>query len=275
MSAEVVSFDVLRKLLFEWFPEKYNRSEKFHRLDTMDESKVPFVEETPLKFDCDCECCTKYGGSRRYGCAKACGAWCATQNMNNQILEDMTKMRHFYDIHKKLEDEGRDLPLNKDCVTILRKYVTIEKAPKLDGLTFYTIVPKERLPFDTDQIDKLKAFCCREFTERNFAQCAWVIEAGKHQDNPNLHIHCIGKLKNKNFKREFIGHWNKSYDKIYNISYVEKDKKGNITNCGWDKKPCNTLEIQKDKLNYLHNALKGEHENFVDLGIGHKFGFEG
>lgn len=276
MSAEGVSFDVLKKLLFEWFPEELNRNPKFHRLDTIDESKIPFVEEE--KQDFNCNCCERSYSYKQYGCTRALGRWCAIQSINNIIHEDIIKMRHFYDIHKKLEDEGRDLPLNSDCLSILRKYVKIEKAPKLDGLTFYTIVPKERLPFDVDQIDKLKAFCYKEFTGRNFERCKWIIEAGKHKENPNLHIHCIGKLRNKNFKREFIGHWNKSYDKKYNISYEEFEiinGKKVITNAGWDKKPCNTLEIQKDKLDYLNNLLKGDHENFIDLGIGESFGFEG
>jgi hypothetical protein len=265
MRAEGVNFDVLRNLLFKWFPEDLNRNPKFGRFDQMDESKIPFPEREKQDFNCDC--CEKSYSYKQYGCSKALGRWCAYMNMVDSIVDDISRLVHFYDIHKKLEDDGHDVSLNKDCINILRKYIKIEKAPKLEGLTFYTIVPKERLPYNDDQINKLRLFCEKRFVAKNFERCKWVIESGKHEENPNLHIHCIGRLKNKNFKREFITQWNKIYDNEYNISYSEND------NRGWDKIPCNTAQIQEDKLNYLINSLKGNHENFIDLKIGGTFGW--
>lgn len=183
--------------------------------------------------------------------------------------EHMDRLLHFYYIHKDLMEKhpNRFFPITNECENILKKYTKSEKVPKLEGLTFYTIVPEERLPFNDCQINKLRLFCEKRFTAKNFEKCSWVIESGKHEENPNLHIHCIGKLKNKNFKRHFITQWNKIYEKKYNIEYDEND------NRGWDMKPCNTAEIQEDKKNYLNNALKGTHENFVDLKIGHSFGW--
>lgn len=188
--------------------------------------------------------------------------------------EDLDRLLHFYDVHKKLAEQGREFPLVPECQKIVNKYLPKEKKEPVEGMIFYSIVPQTRLPFNEGEILKLTRFCEGIFTPKHFTKCAWVIESGKHENNPNLHIHCLGKLKNKNFKRMFQTRWNKQYDKKYNINYVEKKKDGS-ENKGWDMKPCNTILIQKDKLKYMDNVFKGSHENFTDLRIGNKFGFEG
>lgn len=264
MSAEAVSFEVLRKTLeIDGFLEFDRRG-----FDRPFENFWGMLDQLPINRKCSCCSVDALGntGSRRYGCASVTGRNCAIERINDVIIEDIFRLIHFYKIHKGLIESGNDLPLSAECIRILRKYIRIEKAPKLKGLTFYTIVPEKRLPFNDGQINKLKKLCEKMFTKKNFSKCAWVIEAGKHKDCPNLHIHCIGKLLNKNFKRSFISKWNKIYDEEYNIEYDDDN------NRGWDMKPCNTSQIQIDKMNYLDNRLKGSHENFVDLKCGSKWG---
>jgi hypothetical protein len=256
MSAEGESFDVLKNTLDKVFFPEY---------EIRPYNVIVNQRRDGIEFD-----------YKKHG-SPVCPEWLCCKSVNNPRgkcrcidwsgWEDMDRLLHFYYVHKKLKAEGSDFPLNKECLNILRKYRKREKDFKLKGLTFYTICPKDRLPFNDDQINKLRMFCEKRFTAKNFERCKWVIESGKHEENPNLHIHCIGRLRNKNFKREFITQWNKIYDNEYNISYNEND------NRGWDMIPCNTAEIQEDKLNYLKNSLKGNHENFIDLKIGGTFGF--
>ena len=256
MSAEAAGFEVLRNTLeikgFHDFERKgFNRpNEDFWRMCDL--------EKVPKHCDC-CEPSLK-------GCSSVTGFNCAVLRHNEEVVDDIHRLIHFYKIHKNIEEEGKIFPLNKECLNILKKYVKIENEP-CEGMVFYTIVPRERLPYNDFEIMKLTKFCEGIFTAKNFTKCAWVIESGKHEDCPNLHIHALGKLKNKNFKRMFMTRWHKQYDIEYNIKYEEGENKG------WHMVPCNTLKIQSDKINYLNNVLKGSHENFVDLKIGNKFGF--
>lgn len=258
MSAEAAGFEVLKKTL-----EK-NGFIDFDRrgFDLPNEEFWNFIDIPKLLFKC--YCCER--PSRTYGCSRAAAQQSAAININESKVNDIHRLIHFYKIYKNLEDNGKRFPLNKECLTILKKYVKIKNEP-CEGMVFYSIVPRERLPYNDFEIMKLTKFCEANFTAKNFTKCAWVIESGKHEDCPNLHIHALGKLKNKNFKRMFMSRWNKQYEDKYNISYDENNNKG------WHMVPCNTLEIQSDKLNYLDNVLKGSHENFIDLKIGNKFGF--
>lgn len=134
-------------------------------------------------------------------------------------------------------------------------------ARPVKGMVFYSLVPEQRLPFTDESIEDLKSLCIKVFETTRFYSVNWCIESGKHKDKPNLHIHALCNFKNsKNFRRELIKKWNQVFDNDkYRIDW--KSKK----NCGIHMEPCNTLEIQSDKLNYMTNANKGEHENFTDL----------
>lgn len=264
------SLDILKKVLnTEFYPEFriLLRTDGPNRLPI----EQHIVNKKDDKFD--------YRRNGSVVCPKTCGTIsvynpegrCTCGWGNTDRDDDLDRLLHFYYIHKRLSDQGREFPLVPECQKIVNKYLPKKKIPKdkVEGMVFYSIVPQTRLPFNDGEILKLTRFCEGIFTAKHFTKCSWVIESGKHENNPNLHIHCLGKLKNKNFKRMFITRWNKQYDKKYNIEYDEGNNKG------WHMVPCNTIIIQKDKLKYMDNVNKGTHENFTDLRIGNKFGFEG
>lgn len=188
----------------------------------------------------------------------------------DECLEDIARLLHFRKIIENLKKEGREVDLPPEAIKIVKKYIKREKkSVSIQGLTFYTIVPKERLPFNEGEIVKIREFCKIVFNKKKLLKCAWVVEVGKHKENPNLHIHAVCKLIDKNFKRYAVAQWKKMYpDYKYRIDWI--DKKRNA--CGWKMIPCNTLPIQEDKLKYLKNNYKGSHENFIDLKVGDQFG---
>lgn len=271
MSAEAAgSLDILKKVLNKEFYPEFRillRTDGPNRLPI----EQHWVNKKDDKFDYrrnGCVVCPKTCNISVYNPEGKCR--CSWGNLDRD--DDLDRLLHFYDIHKKLSEQGREFPLVPECQRIVNKYLPKEKNEPCEGMVFYSIVPRERLPYNDFEIMKLTKFCEANFTAKNFTKCAWVIESGKHEDCPNLHIHALGKLKNKNFKRDCFTRWHKQYEDKYNIKYVEKKDDGS-ENKGWDMKPCNTLKIQSDKLNYLNNVLKGSHENFIDLKIGNKFGF--
>jgi len=150
------------------------------------------------------------------------------------------------------------------CEAIIDKYV--HKGPKVKSMSFYTIVPKERLEFNQKNIDKFCQFANILFGPRyrtSYNKVWWVIECGKHEDNPNLHLHALIDFdQSKNFKRNLLSCWKKTFPLTENrICYNENG------NTGIHRVPCNTQRIQDDKVKYLTNENKGSHENFKDLGL--------
>ena len=94
-----------------------------------------------------------------------------------------------------------------------------------------------------------------------FKEIAYNIETGKHEENPNLHIHALIDFNksNKNFDRDFKGVWMKEF-KDYGIDFKKGGKqlfKGKNVNDVW-----------YDKLAYLRNDEKSIlHQNYRDLEI--------
>ena len=129
------------------------------------------------------------------------------------------------------------------------------------GLTFYTIVPEERLSITEDNISNAKLLIEYIMQLKYLKRVWWVWESGKYEDKPNLHLHMLVEFyESKNFKRDLICKWSK----IFKQSNIDWKKS---SGSGWDSRPCNTREIQKDKISYMDNAQKGSHENFVDLEL--------
>jgi hypothetical protein len=142
------------------------------------------------------------------------------------------------------------------------------KGDPFDGWSFYTIVPKTRMGLELK--DTIHEFCI-DFLEKDkfFKEIHYVVESGKYQDKPNLHIHFLCKFKegtSKNFKRDFCKKWYFYFCDDYDINYEIKRPDGS-TNTGWDRVPVNTADILRDKIVYMQNCEKGSHENFTDLGI--------
>lgn len=154
-------------------------------------------------------------------------------------------------------------------------FLEIEIKTPCKGMSFYTIVPKERLEYNANNISIIADFCQEMFEMRGskyFEQVWYCIESGKHQNRPNLHIHMLCEFKamgSKFFLRDMKHKWKQYYpEDKYTINY---DIEGNK---GIHRVDCNTLEIQQDKVEYMDNELKGTHENFTDIGIRKYLRFE-
>lgn len=154
---------------------------------------------------------------------------------------------------------------------------------KIKGMSFYTIVSREKIPDKPENIKKLEEFCEVMFHKRGkmyFKQVWYVIETGKHVDKSNLHIHVLADFKDmgsKYFLRDLKNNWLKFFpDKKNDITYklppIPPAKKGNE---GILNKPCNKQDIIDDKIDYMDNKLKGTHENYRDLGLRFHHVFEG
>lgn len=146
---------------------------------------------------------------------------------------------------------------------------------KVKGMSFYTIVPYKRLPFNEGEVSRIRECAKKIFQNKKFIKFShFCVESGKHKKKPNLHIHCICNFQegaSKNFARFLQNTWKSFYpEKRYNITYKEIGKNGKY-NTGIDRVPCNTQKIIEDKMNYMENSLKGSHKNFVDLKISEIF----
>lgn len=183
--------------------------------------------------------------------------------MIDEVMEDVEILKKFF-IEEEISSE-EEIP--KSIFLLMYKYL---KKDKVKGLSFYTIVPKERLPFNESEVMDLKNFCEKFFNnEKLFESVKWCVESGKHENCPNLHIHALISFKKgmgKNFSRVLKSSWARVYpDPKYAIDYNVKG------NRGIHRVPCNTLLIQRDKEIYMSNSSKGSHENFVDLNVSGEF----
>lgn len=134
------------------------------------------------------------------------------------------------------------------------------KKPK----SFYwvTITGKDRIPDNEEMIENMEIFGSKIFQNlkfERFSKVIWNIETGKYPDKPNLHLHAVVIFKKsaKNFKRDAMSLWKRTFPD-YDVDYHQT-----IFN------KCKNLEnILKDKINYMNNVDKSIlHENYRDLGI--------
>lgn len=194
-------------------------------------------------------------------------------------IEEINILKDYF--LSNIEGEG-ELPIH--IHKILKKYKphTEHKGVGLGkGMSFYTIVPHKRLPFNEVEVLKFQQFLEYFFQTKKklFKKVHYCIEAGKHKKNPNLHSHFLIWFREdggKNFARDLKSEWNKFYEPKYNISYNEVIEKNGYKrrNKGIDRVPCNTQNIINDKIDYMTNSLKGSHENFIDLNINKIHDFE-
>lgn len=193
-------------------------------------------------------------------------------------LIEINILVYYYKKHFESDAElNSDLP--KNIAKIVKKFLVTHKdtgtgVGKNKGMSFYTIVPYERLPYNEVEVMRFHQFLKYFFNKRKdlFKRVHFCIESGKHKERPNLHAHFLAWFnpgKGKNFARVLKTEWNAFYpEPKYNISYNEKG------NRGIHRVPCNTDKIIKDKIDYMTNSLKGSHENFVDLNINEILDFE-
>ena len=140
---------------------------------------------------------------------------------------------------------------NLKCADYLHK--------QIKNFYFLTITGDKRIPENPDNISKMLEFGDCIFSNDNYKRyerVVWNIETGKHEDNPNLHLHAVIVFtqSTKNFVRDCRTRWAKSFKKygsnILNKSYTIKGP------------------YLQDKLDYLNNKDKSIlHMNYKDLGI--------
>lgn len=190
-------------------------------------------------------------------------------------LDDIMTFKELYENWDLGEEELIPRSVEKSISTILGLNRSVDvPREKIEGMSFYTIVPRTRLPFKEVEVSRITKCAKKIFQNEKFISFShFCVESGKHKEKPNLHIHCLCKFhkgKGKNFARYLNKTWKEFYPKKkYDITYKEI-KKGKL-NVGVDRVPCNTLQIQQDKRAYLENANKGSHENFIDLKINEVF----
>lgn len=127
---------------------------------------------------------------------------------------------------------------------------------------FITLSPDHNLrkiPFTDENIDSLRIFCEKWFTSKRYAFYHYVVECGKDESNPHLHVHALVRLKHKkqgkNHARELKKFWAKFFpsSQLLGKDYYSTNVSG---------------QYFFDKREYFTNSEKGSHENFMDLNIG-------
>lgn len=160
--------------------------------------------------------------------------------------------------------------------TILKRINKSTDKIKVDWV-YYTICPRGRMGME--YLPTMKNFVADFFDSRfqlYFQELYYVVESGKHADNPNLHIHFVGKFLtdgSHNFRSRLVDCWNKYFhteDNLYDIKYkIPKKSKGKKKefNEGIKLVKIRNQTLLNDKIRYLTNEYKGTHMNFTDLGI--------
>jgi len=139
------------------------------------------------------------------------------------------------------------------------------------GYTFITIAPDKfsnrNIEYTEENFIQMIKFCKAQFSEYTYDYYYWVIESGKDENAPHLHIHALIKLKkgkSKHHKRNLECLWKKFFKHGF---YTEKNGSRD-----YDSHNLNTKECYDKKVNYMINDRKGTHMNFEDLsnrgGVG-------
>lgn len=196
------------------------------------------------------------------------------------IIDDAEEGFYDWILHqRKRKANGLPFTHSDTSLSIIKKLNRLTDKQVVDW-SYYTICPKSRLGLN--RLDDMKKFVKEFFDEKfqlYFEELYYVVESGKHEDNPNLHIHFVGKfLKDgsHNFRSRLIKKWNSIFEADYDISYKilkkpegkgKSNKKRKEYNEGIKLIKVRTQTILNDKIKYLQNDHKGSHENFIDLGI--------
>lgn len=195
--------------------------------------------------------------------------YCEKYEITRDVLK---KMKNYCIIWNVLEYTIPNVKKSAEFRSI-KWVIPKEKTIKVENasMTWYSIVPKKRLPYDKHFMGKLQEFCMKCFScGKHIRNSWWVVESGKHEDSPNLHVHCLVDFHtSRNFRRWMLKVWEEFFpDPDYRITWERKDPsrpKGVVK--GIDHVICNTREMIRDKHLYMINSNKGTHENFSDLGI--------
>lgn len=182
---------------------------------------------------------------------------------------------------KHMEDNGHDfynLDLSTPLGKLMKEHIDqkkFESKGEVDSY-FYSIIPKDRLEMDPLTLNAMAKYCKEVFEDKErITWSKWVVESGKHEDNPNPHIHAVVKFrgKPKNFARDRLKQiWKNIFpDENHTIDWKRHSKKLKRDVKGIDMYRCMRPDVTSDKIKYLDNNCKNDfgedHTNFVDLGI--------
>ena len=115
-----------------------------------------------------------------------------------------------------------------------------------------------KIDYTEDNVKLLSDWCKKWFNDKRYAFYQYVVECGKNEDDPHLHIHCLVRLKHKkqgkNHSRDLKKFWAKYFpnSQLIGSDYYSKNVSG---------------QYFYDKQQYFIDSEKGDHENFCDLGI--------
>lgn len=204
----------------------------------------------------------------------------STYTGDEEWIDDESKfyslktIEHYWKINYKLKSEGYEghTTLSSDVQYALQNLIgKKKKAPSIKRHNFFSCCPKYRIGISEGEVIKMVNFLKNNLTKKYFLKVSWVVESGKHEDNPNLHFHFLGLFNpngSKNFrKRVLFNEWNK----VYPDNPLEWKKPNGHR--GVHVVACCNQELVVDKLTYLKNDSKGSHENFIDLNQSGGFGF--
>ena len=186
----------------------------------------------------------------------------------------LKRIEHYWKINNQLKSEGYEGHTTLSSIIQSSMFNILGKKKKPPGIkrhNFFSCSPKFRIDISEGEVVKMVDFLKNNLTEKYFKKVQWVVESGKHKNNPNLHFHFLGLFNpngSKNFrKRVLFEAWNKHYPD----NPLEWKKPNGHR--GVHVVACCAQELVDDKLKYLNNDSKGSHENFTDLNQSGGFGF--
>ena len=198
----------------------------------------------------------------------------STKNLMNSKMLTQENLQLLLDsdlkpCQKELIREYMDHILGINVITDTKLKIDYQKycAKKLREINkeyiyqFITLSPdfnKRNIPFTEENIQALKEWCGKWFTDKRYSYYNYVVESGEIESTPHLHVHALILLKHKkqgkNHSRDLRKFWAKYFpnSQLMGRDYLSKNVSG---------------QYFFDKLEYFNNAEKGSHENFCDLEI--------
>lgn len=178
-----------------------------------------------------------------------------------KVCERLDKEMNEHDILWELKCFIGDMTYEDLKDLYLREMKRRERLDKTTKARFYTISPSGANQKDMTE-DKLLTFARR--IKKYYKDFEGVLEFGKHEDTPHLHIHYLATIRDtKNHMRQLKTEWDKIFkDNKALFNLKKKDKEYYVqthTDCD---KMIPYEDWKCEKLEYFKNELKGSHENF-------------
>lgn len=111
-----------------------------------------------------------------------------------------------------------------------------------------------------------------EYQKKFYGDYKYVLESGSN--NEHLHVHFVAELLNSHKHAERLkSKWKRSFPKHELIKSLNLNKNPHGKGGEYTSFHFNDPNILKDKLDYMDNEKKGDHENEIDLGYSGRRGF--